>query len=205
EWWYITYLVGGEVPGGRWGGRVLMTHRRPSGQYERFTSDAGSSAVTFDTSAADLTIGPSQVRQRDGTYTLRAVAHGETGTASVDLTVRPVPERYFPPVQLSDESLVSGYAVPALAASATGTLCAVHRCTHVQDVGAYHDHNWGVWRDVTWEWGATRGDRTSILYGGIYQGGRAGSPLFLAPVDSLGGRQILRFNSIASRGNRPSA
>ncbi|HUR94345.1 MAG TPA: ABC transporter permease, partial [Gemmatimonadales bacterium] len=34
EWWYVTYLVGGELSlgpsdGVRWGGRVLMTHRRP--------------------------------------------------------------------------------------------------------------------------------------------------------------------------------
>jgi hypothetical protein len=205
EWWYITYLVGGDVRGSRWGGRVLLTHRRPNGGYERFTSDAGSAVVTFDTSAANLTIGPNQVRQRNGTYVLRAVARGETGAARVDLTVHPTPERYFPPVQLSEKSLVSGYAVPALAASATGTLCVARRCTRVQDITAYHDHNWGVWRDVTWEWGATRGDRTSVLYGGISQGESAGSPLFLALLDSLGVRQILRCSSIDYEGSQPAA
>ena len=30
EWWYVTYLVGGALPEGRWGGRMLVTHRRPS-------------------------------------------------------------------------------------------------------------------------------------------------------------------------------
>ena len=44
EWWYVTYLVGGAVPDGRWGGRVMLTHRRPDGHYERFTSDAPSSS-----------------------------------------------------------------------------------------------------------------------------------------------------------------
>ena len=79
------------------------------------------------------------------------------------------------------------------------------RCGAVQDVPAYHDHNWGVWRDVTWEWGAARGARTSILYGGVYAGEGAGSPFFLALVDSLGVRQILRFRGIDYRGSRPAA
>jgi hypothetical protein len=205
EWWYLTYLVGGEVPDGRWGGRVLVTHRRPDGRYERFTADATRGPGVFDTATSDLTIGPSRVRQRDGVYTLRALAHGETGEARIDLTVQPVPDRYFPAVELSEEALVSGYVVPALAASATGTLCVAGRCTHVRDVPAYHDHNWGVWRDVTWEWGAVRGGRTSILYGGIYQADNAGSPLFLALLDSLGVRQILRFSAIDYRGDRPAA
>ncbi len=75
----------------------------------------------------------------------------------------------------------------------------------VRDAAAYHDHNWGVWRDVTWEWGAARGSRSSILYGGIYQGESAGSPLFLTLVDSLGVQQILRFGSVNYRGSRPVA
>ena len=204
EWWYVTYLIGGDVPGGRWGGRVLMTHRRPDGRYDRFTAEAPGGPGMFDTAAADLTIGPSRVRQRDGVYTLRALARGETGEARIDLTIEPVPDRYFPPVELSDDALVSGYAVPALAASASGMLCVGDRCVQVRDVPAYHDHNWGVWRDVTWEWGATRGGRTSLLYGGVYQGGVSGSPLFLTLVDSLGVRQILRVNGIEYRGARPA-
>src|SRR6202007_953620 len=53
--------------------------------------------------------------------------------------------------------------------------------------------------------GAARGRRSSILYGGVYQADRAGSPLFLSLVDSLGVRQILRFAAIDYRGARPVA
>jgi hypothetical protein len=205
EWWYVTYLVGGEVPDGRWGARVMMAHRRPDGRYDRFTSDVPGGPGVFDTASADLTIGPNRVGQRAGVYTLQATARGETGVATIDLTVHPVTDRYFPAVELGDESLVSGYAVPALAASATGTLCVADRCAHVRDVPAYHDHNWGVWQDVTWEWGAARGNRSSILYGGIYQADRAVSPLFLSLVDSLGVRQFLRLSAIDYRGARQVA
>ena len=205
EWWYVTYLVGGELPVGRWGGRVMVTHRRSGGGYERFTSEAPGAAGMFDTARADLTIGPSRVRQRDGSYTLHARASGDAGVATIDLTVRPVPEHFFPPVELREEAVLSGYAVPALAASASGTICVAGRCRMVDDVPAYHDHNWGVWRDVTWEWGAARGSRTSVLYGGVHAGEGGGSPFFLSLVDSLGVRQILRFNTIDYRGSRPAA
>ncbi len=205
EWWYLTYMVDGALPTGRWGGRVLVTHRRPDGRYERFTAEAPASEVAIDTARADLTVGPSRVRQRDGVYTLEARAAGDAGAATVDLTMRPASERYFPAVELREEALLSGYVVPALAASASGTLCVAGRCRAVENMPAYHDHNWGVWRDVTWEWGAARGDRFALLYGGVYAGDEAGSPFFLSLVDSLGVSQILRFDSIHYVGARPAA
>ena len=216
EWWYITYLVGGEVGlptparAGRWGGRMLVTHRRPDGRYERFTATASAAKVRFDTSSADLTIGPSTVRQRDGVYTLHASAAGPAGTVRLNLRVLPLPLRYFPPVELREDEFLSGYVVPALAASAAGTICVAGRCAEVSNASAYHDHNWGVWRDVTWEWGAARGATWSLLYGGVFSPGGAAagaavsSPLFLTLVDSLGVRQVLRFDHVAYDGSRPA-
>jgi hypothetical protein len=212
EWWYVTYLVGGEVPGGRWGGRMVVTHRRPDGGYDRFTDDASPSRVKFDTARADLTIGSSTVRQRDGIYRLTARASGTSGRVHLELEIHPLPNRYFPPVELREEEFLSGYVVPALAGSASGTLCVAARCTRVQNVAAYHDHNWGVWRDVTWEWGAARGASLSLLYGGVYGPDQAGggtgpavsSPFFLTLVDSLGVRQVLRFERIRYQGSQPA-
>jgi hypothetical protein len=128
----------------------------------------------------------------------------------LDLAVRPLPNRYFPPVELRDDDFLSGYAVPALAASATGRICASARCEQVRDAPAYHDHNWGVWRDVTWEWGAARGGRLSLLYGGVYgperstagAGSAIASPFFLGLVDSLGVWQVMRLDRIAYQGRR---
>jgi hypothetical protein len=210
EWWYLTYLVGGEVPRGRWGGRVLVTHRRRDGRYERFTRDEPAGRVTFDTARADLTIGESSVRQRDGTYALAARADGPGGALRMDLLVRPLPNRYFPAVELRDQDFISGYVVPALAASASGRICLGAHCVTLSEVPAYHDHNWGVWRDVTWEWGAARGTGLSLLYGGVYGPERTGaaagtavsSPFFLTLVDSLGVRQVLRFDRIDYQGTK---
>jgi hypothetical protein len=178
-----------------------MTHRRPDGGYERFTTDAPAERVVLDTAEAQLTIGESTVRQRDGVYRLAAHAGGPRGAVRLDLEVRPEPNQYFPPVELREDEFLSGYVVPGLAASASGTICLAGRCARLSGARAYHDHNWGVWRDVTWEWGAARGATFSLLYGGVYgpERGRSGSgavtsPFFLTLVDSLGVRQVLRFD-----------
>ena len=209
EWWYVTFLVGGRVSlserDGRWGGRMLVTHRRPDGRHDRYTAEAHAAAVAFDTAGADVAIGESHVRQRDGEYRLHVTARGDRGAVRLDLVVRPGVNRYFPPVELREDDFLSGYVVPALAATAAGRVCVQGGCTDVTDAPAYHDHNWGVWRGVTWEWGAAQGERLSLLYGGVYGPGDEGtSPFFLALVDSLGVRRVLRFGEIDYRGSRPA-
>jgi hypothetical protein len=210
EWWYITYLIGGEIPTGTWGGQLLVTRRRPGGQHKRFSLLVSPSQVAIDTLAADLTIGGSTVRQRDGIYHLQARVPGRDGV-SIDVDLAPVPHRYFPPVELREEDFLSGYVVPALEAKASGKICIAGRCHSFTGVPAYHDHNWGIWRDVTWEWGAGRGTRVSLLYGGVYgpqrerpeTGSGINSPFFLTLADSLGVKQVLRFIGIKYQGARP--
>jgi hypothetical protein len=204
EWWYITYLVGGEVPSGKWGGQVLITHRAPSGRYERFTAGVPSGEVQLDTARADLKLSRSSVRQRNGTYHLLAYAKGSGGALQVDMTVVPERHRYFPPVETREESFLSGYVVPALSAEASGRICVSGRCQTFAEAQAYHDHNWGVWRGVTWEWGTATGRHYNLLYGGVHSP-TSTTPFFLALVDSLGVKQVLRFTGIGYHGSRPLA
>ena len=201
EWWYVTYLVGGDILGGRWGGQLLVTHRRPDGRYQRFATAVPGSAVRYDTTRADLAIGAHTVVQRDGSYRVEGRSEG----VSFAFTLRPEPLRYFPPVELRDDRLSSGYVVPGLIAKASGRFCDGGSCREVVDAQAYHDHNWGVWRDVTWEWGSGRGSSYAILYGGVLRAGETASaaPLFFTLVDSLGVLQVYRFEAVERVGARP--
>ncbi|HWA57777.1 MAG TPA: hypothetical protein VG692_11025 [Gemmatimonadales bacterium] len=207
EWWYITYLVGGSIPTGRWGGRLLISRRAPGGGYERYIADLPASAVAFDTAGADLSLGTNTVRQREGKYRLAGEASGPAGKVRFDLEVTPGRNRYFPPVDLKEGEYLSGYVVPVLRGTARGTICRAGRCRQLDAVEAYHDHNWGVWRDVTWDWGAARGATFNLLYGAVYAPSdtvaatSSGAPrVLVALVDSLGVRQILRARSVAYRG-----
>lgn len=190
-WAFISFIVGGAVPSGAWGGQVLVTLHREGGEARRFVATLPSSAVKFSTSRADLSIGESSVVVlSDGRYAVRARARAERGGGEVQvaLTVTPAPGAYFPGAELNDGESVSGYVVPGLRASATGSICVDGACQQFENAQSYHDHNWGVWRGVTWEWGASRAGEFTVLYGRVQPADsiQATQPLFVYVTDSLG-------------------
>jgi hypothetical protein len=106
-------------------------------------------------------------------------------------------------VNVSPGGFPSGYVVAALDGRARGRVCLGGSCRALEQAPAYHDHNWGTWADVTWEWGHGRAGDLSFLYGGVRRredgpdgprtarGGR-----FLFAIDSLGLRAVLPVRSI---------
>jgi len=208
RWAFVSLIVAGDVAhraSGLWGGQVLVTlheqGERDGGR--RYSTTVAPNAVRFSTTDADLTIGASTVRVLpDGRYALHAVAPAERGTGSVavDLVVTPQPRAYFPGATLESGDFASGYAVAALRADASGTLCVSGRsCERFDGAQAYHDHNWGTWQGVTWEWGAGRAGDLTLLYGRVQPPDSLGtrSSLFLYLVDSLGFRALFRPRDIA--------
>ena len=202
RWVFLSLIIGGDVRGEEWGGQVLVTTHEQGGRSRRFAANVPRDSVRFSTSRADLTIGGSSVTVLpDGRYAVRAVARGGDGGGmlTADLTVSPAPGAYFPGASLGSGDFVSGYAVAALRADATGTICIDARCDRYEAAQSYHDHNWGVWSGVTWEWGAARAGEFTILYGRVNPPDRldAASPLFLFLVDSVGFRSLFRPASVA--------
>jgi hypothetical protein len=188
RWVYVTLMVAGRMDTpGKWGGRVLLTVRERDGRH-RSLDRILRQGVRFDTASPDLRFAEDAfVRLEGDDYRVVAAA----GDARVDLLVRPAPRRYFPPTDLGGEGLVSGYTVPALFARATGTVC-TPRCEPVSGAQAYHDHNWGTWRGVTWEWGSASDSALSLLYG-VVRGDSTGTEgLFAYLVDGRGARGVFR-------------
>ena len=206
-WLYLTYMIAGDVPDGRWGGRMLATRVRP-GFPERAYSDwfAGSD-VEFREGWPDFVIGRSHVTiEDDGSYTLAARIPSETGGGPlvVDITVAARARRYLPPVEIGGEGIVSGYTVPLLDAHAAGLVCEGSRCREIEDARTYHDHNWGTWGGVTWDWGQARVGDYTVLYGGVTDGDRergATGPRILYLTDDMGFAGIFPIRSLTT--NRP--
>lgn len=199
KWAFISLIVGGRVPDGRWGGQVLVTLHEIGKEPRRFVSYALPQAVEFSTRRADVRIGQSSVNVRStGDYSLVVNATEEiTGIPlRIDAVVSPAPHAFFPGASLGGTALVSGYVVPGLRASATGRVCVASNCEELSGVQSYHDHNWGVWRGVAWEWGEARAGDYTILYGRIMSEGAADQPLFLYVVDSLGFLGLFRPRQI---------
>jgi len=201
RWAFITLAVGGDVPNGEYGGQVLITVHEEGKRERRFETMVPRARVVLDTTRADLTVGESRVEvMPDGRYRLFATAReAATGAeAKVELVVDPQTGAYFPGASIGGERFISGYAVPALRATATGSLCIAARCEQYADAQSYHDHNWGVWQDVTWEWGSARLGSYSLLYGRVVRGGddAVNEPIFVYLVDSLGFAGVFRPRSM---------
>ena len=201
RWAFISFIVGGAVPDGEWGGQVLVTLHSQGGASRRFVATMPSRAVRFSTTHADLSIGESTVAvMSDGRYRVRAraVEEGSSTPVDVDLVVAPAEGAYFPGAALASGEVVSGYVVPGLRAKASGTICVARKCEQYDDAQSYHDHNWGVWRGVTWEWGAARAGGYTLLYGRVQpsDSAAASQPLFVYVVDSLGFLALFRPMSI---------
>ena len=85
EWVFISFILGGAVGSGKWGGQVLVTtHTAPaasaSAREQRYVATAAPAAIHFSTSSPDLQIGPSSVHLlSDGRYAVRARARDAAG------------------------------------------------------------------------------------------------------------------------------
>lgn len=201
RWAFITLLVGGDVRGEKWGGQMLVTLHERGRAPRRFVTSVARERVRFSLHDADVQVGDGSVRVLpDGRYAVKASAReaGSGARVTVDLVVTPAPRVEFPGAILVSGDFTSGYAVPGLRAEASGNICTGGRCDRYDGAQSYHDHNWGGWRGVTWEWGATRAGEYSVLYGRVQPedstGGR--SPLFVYVTDSRGFLALFRPREI---------
>ncbi|MGH2406207.1 MAG: hypothetical protein ACRDGN_17365 [bacterium] len=188
EWWYFNFAD----PRGASGyisfvadreRRVLVSVavQRPDGPAIRWQeTHAG---ATLPLSGATYRAGPHVIELRSGIYHVHLARPG----FSADLRFRPVPHLYFPPVEWRAGLFRSGYVVPALSASVTGEIRAGAGTIRVDGTG-YHDHNWGVWRAVTWEWGTASVPEFALLAGLVRHPSLAAQEMLVTVHGRAGGR-----------------
>ena len=200
-WLYLTYMVAGDVPHGRWGGRLLATLAGPGRGERSFTLQVEPDDVAFAEGEPDLRIGASSVSLgSDGAYRLSAWIPEDGGgdPLQLELSVAAASRRYLPPLEIGGGAFSSGYAVPLLDGRATGRLCVGSACTELSGARTYHDHNWGVWSQVTWDWGQAQLGDYSILYGGVAktERGQGSRFLYVADGDGFGGVYAIRHLAV---------
>lgn len=213
RWLYLSFILGGDIAGDRWGGVVLARYRTPDGRHRSFSDSLGSAEISFSTEGPDVVFGPHSVRLSDepARYRVRASLPAAVGgdALDIDIEVTPGQVRYFPPVELAaSDSFVSGYVVPALRASARGSVCLGGDCLTADETLAYHDHNWGTWGGVIWDWGVAHAGPLDILYGGVHGPGadearRRGIRFLGYVVDSLGVLAVLEPREMIYSEHRP--
>jgi hypothetical protein len=169
---YLTFMTG---PRTRAGYRAAGVHLQldRNGQTSNYTAAADVDERVIVDRAPDLDIAGNSVRLEGTKYRITLKMPGATGM----LTLDPVPGRWLPPAVLHGaRGWLSGYVVPALSGTLSGDLevdrpsagSGLRKTVHFAGASGYHDHNWGFWRDVRWQWGQVSGPDLSFIYGRVF-------------------------------------
>jgi hypothetical protein len=183
---YLTFIIGPRVaPGMRSAGVHLQLDR--DGRSSNYIASGRVDEQAVLDSAPDLDIAGNRVRLDGQRYELTLNMQGIKGR----LTLDPAPGRSLPPAVLRGaRGWVSGYVVPVLSGRLGGSLTSAGDVVEFDGAEGYHDHNWGFWRDVRWQWGQVSGDGLSFIYGRVFPPADVAAadrmPGFLGVLDDRG-------------------
>ncbi len=150
--------------------------------------------------APDLDVAGNRVRLDGSQYrlTLALTREGAGPPARLegDLVLDAPPGRSLPPTAIHGaRGWVSGYVVPVLSGSLHGTLRVGGETISLDGATGYHDHNWGFWEGVRWQWGQVASGDLSIVFGRVFPPAtlpiRVASPA-CSPSSARAGRSDLR-------------
>ena len=178
---YLTFLVGPTRESGRRVAGVRLQVDR-DGRLASYSDSAEIDAAAVLADAPDLTIGRSRVRLEGRRYHITLdlpatdVAAGDATRTSPDgprvtgaLVLEADPGRSLPPLTIQGAAgWVSGYVVPVMSGTLEGALNIGDDTASLDGGMGYHDHNWGHWEGVSWQWGQVQGDGLSFVYGRVY-------------------------------------
>jgi hypothetical protein len=175
---YLTFLVGPRTPDGRRAAGVRLQLQRGDR-----TENFDTSALLTDEEVArapDLTIGESHVRLEGRRYRIHLDLTGARGArVTGDITLEGAPGRLVPPIELlGAKGWRTGYVVPVMSGTLSGSITVTGGRgpsdqrqaaeTIALDGTGYHDHNWGFWKGVSWQWGQAQHDGLSVVYGRVF-------------------------------------
>jgi hypothetical protein len=181
---FLSLTAAGDIAAGRGRAIPLLQLVWPGEAPHRFPADMPLARSDISTERVDLRLGSgTRARFTDGAWRLQIGWQSPNGPVRGELRVEPVRDLDFPPFLIHEsERFVSGYVVPAIRAHATGWIEAGGRRVELRDAPAYHDHNWGTWRNVHWDWGTAGSDAYGLFYGRVehpeLHPGRSGAGVF---------------------------
>jgi hypothetical protein len=235
---YPTFLVGPVRENGRRVASVRLQLDR-AGQVEIYGETADVDAEQVLAAAPEITIGANRIRldgdryvvsfdlRSDGAAGSRVPArNSDRRGPAAELSRRPDPTRVqgevvltarrghsLPPLSITGaRGWVSGYVVPVMSGALDGTIRAGGDTLPLAGGTGYHDHNWGFWQGVSWQWGQLQHDGLSILYGRVFPPADAadasripGFMMVLGPEGPLGQATNVRIDeTIDQAADRPS-
>jgi hypothetical protein len=166
---YLSFIAGPTDGAGR---RPVLVRLQleESGHTTSYSESIEIDGAALHESAPNLTLGRNEVRLEGSEYHVRLDLPAESGPGRVagELWLRAERGRFLPPLTVRGaRGWLSGYVVPVMSGSWQGSLGVQGRSISFDDAAGYHDHNWGFWEGVTWQWGQVQGGGLSFVYGRI--------------------------------------
>ncbi len=180
---YLTFMAGATNDEGKRPTSVRLQLNR-DGRTTNYVSTAIVDARQLLDHAPDLDVGGNRIRL-DGThYRITLALAAESGapyksgaaqpsTSEVplvgDITLDASLGRSLPPAEIHGaRGWLSGYVVPVLSGRLHGRLRVGDDVIALEGASGYHDHNWGFWEGVRWQWGQVADGDLSIVFGRVF-------------------------------------
>jgi hypothetical protein len=184
---YVTFLVGprAETPGKRHATVRVQLER--DGRSSNYSAHGQVAEADVLANAPDLEIAGNRVRLEGRTYRMTLAVDPDRdasvtqlmgpasarlrpgATVTGEIVLEAAPNQSLPPSAIRGaDGWVSGYVVPVLAGTMSGTLRIGGESLVFGDAAGYHDHNWGFWEGVSWQWGQVAYGDLSVVYGRIF-------------------------------------
>ena len=168
---YLTFLVGPSTRPGKRSAAVRLQLEH-NGRQTNYSSTGEVDEETVLAGAPDIDVGDNHVRLAGLRYriALGLTAEGDRASRLTgNLTLDAVRGRSLPPtVMHGARGWLSGYVVPVLSGTIRGALDIDGRKLSLDNLNGYHDHNWGFWQGVRWQWGQVAHDDLSVVYGRVF-------------------------------------
>lgn len=173
---YLTFMVGPvQKDGLRTAGVRLQLDR--NGKVENYSAAQPISQADA-LKAPELTIAGNSVRLDGLKYVVTLDLLGpQSQRLRGAFTIEASPGKLVPPIEIAGaRGWRSGYVVPVMSGRLDGKI-EVNGETIPFDRGTgYHDHNWGFWQGVSWQWGQAQQGDLSLLYGRVFPPKDAADP-----------------------------
>jgi hypothetical protein len=175
---YLTFMVGPRTTGDRRSAGVRLQLER-DGEMHNYSGSAEVSDADV-AAAPDLAIGASRVSLSGLRYHVHLDLADTSGRrARGDLTIDAAPGKLVPPIEIGGaHGWRTGYVVPVMTGALDGVLDVDGDRVSFEHGSGYHDHNWGFWEGVSWQWGQVQGGQgaVSLLYGRVFPPREAADP-----------------------------
>ncbi|MCI0602165.1 hypothetical protein L0156_04060 [bacterium] len=186
---YLSIMVAGDILQNQavW----IVSLRMYDGKYRRFENIYPAFNDSLPLKKIDYSAGPNQIRYEKDHY---EITLNFTDQVPVEgkLLYYPAEGLYVPPTFLARRSdFESGYVIPAIRGKYQGSIRIGNTSYDFDGIEGYHDHNWGIWRQIEWNWGHARSEEFAIFFGEIYLENKS-KGLFAGVYDSKGFVTLLR-------------